>query len=102
LARIGPRGLDQGNTSSLRRILDREKWEEIGGRQIRVTDAEGLLVLKLIAMRPHDQQDIQGILTADRGLLDLGWVRHEWWAVVDDDDPAKSKVEQFVREFYRN
>ena len=32
------------------RILERAKWEDIGGRPIRVADAEGLLVLKLIAM----------------------------------------------------
>jgi predicted nucleotidyltransferase len=82
------------------RILERAKWEEVGGRPIRVADAEGLLVLKLIAMRPQDQQDIQGILTANRGSLDLDWVRREWWAVVDEDDPAKRQFEQFVREFY--
>jgi hypothetical protein len=82
------------------RILDRAKWEDIGGRQIRVADAEGLLVLKLVALRPQDQQDIQGILTANRELLDLDWVRREWWAVIDEDDPAKEQFEQVVREFY--
>ena len=46
------------------------------------------------------KQDIQGILTANRGLLDLDWVRREWWAVVNEDDPAKLQFEQFVREFY--
>ena len=55
---------------------------------------------ELIAMRPQDQQDIQGILTANRGTLDLDWVRHQWWAVVDEDDPAKLQFERFVREFY--
>ena len=58
------------------------------------------LVLKLIAMRPQDQQDIQGILTANRGSLDLDWVRRQWWAVVDEDDPTKLQFERFVREFY--
>jgi len=82
------------------RILERAKWEDIGGRPIRVADAEGLLVLKLIAMRPQDQQDIQGILMANRASLDLDWVRRQWWAVVDEDDPAKLQFEQFVREFY--
>ena len=82
------------------RILERAKWEDIGGRPIRVADAEGLLVLKLIAMRPQDQQDIQGILTANRGSLDLNWVRRQWWAVVDEDDPTKLQFERFVREFY--
>ena len=57
-------------------------------------------VLKLIAMRPQDQQDIQGIFTANCGLLDLDWVRRQWWAVVDEDHPAKEQFEQFVREFY--
>ncbi len=35
-----------------RQILDRAKWEDIGGRPIRVADAEGLLVLKLFAKAP--------------------------------------------------
>jgi hypothetical protein len=82
------------------RILDRAKWEDIGSRPVRVADAEGLLVLKLIALRPQDQQDIQGILTANRDQLDLDWVRREWWAVVDEKDPAKEQFEQFIREFY--
>jgi predicted nucleotidyltransferase len=82
------------------RILERAKWEEIGGRPIRVADAEGLLVLKLIAMRPQDQQDIQGILTANRGSLDLDWVRRKWWAEVEEGDPAKLQFERFVQEFY--
>ena len=81
-------------------ILDRAKWEDVGGRKIRVADAEGLLVLKLIAMRPQDQQDIQAILSTNRGSLDLDWVRREWWAVIDDNDPEKKQFEQFVREFY--
>ena len=83
-----------------RRILDRAHWEEIGGRPVRVADAEGLLVLKLIAMRPQDQQDIQGILSANHGSLDLDWVRRQLWAVIADDDPAKEQFERFVREFY--
>jgi len=84
------------------RILDRAKWESIGRRHVRVADAEGLLVLKLIAFRPQDQQDIQAILATNRGSLDLDWVRREWWAVVDENDPAKEQFEQFVREFYES
>jgi len=82
------------------RIIERAKWETIDGRRIRVADAEGLLALKLIAMRPQDQQDILGILTANRGLLDLDWVRRAWWAMIDEHDPAKEVFERFVADFY--
>jgi predicted nucleotidyltransferase len=82
------------------RILDRATAEQFDGREIRVVDAEGLLVLKLLSMRPQDQADIQAILAANPGKLDLDWVRREWWAVTPDDAPARAQFEQFVREFY--
>jgi len=82
------------------RILNRATPETIDGRKTQVADAEGMLVLKLIAMRPQDQQDIQAILSANRGRLDLDWVRREWWAVIDENDPAKEHFERLVHEYY--
>jgi len=57
------------------RILDRSVVAEFGGRSIRVAVAEDIILLKLLADRPKDRQDIRDILEArgsdlDRALLD--------------------------------
>lgn len=58
-------------------ILRRASEEKFGEHSLRVADAEGLLLLKLLAFRPVDQDDIQAILSAHPGTLDLDWVRQE-------------------------
>ncbi len=83
------------------RILGRARWEDVGGAKIRVADAEGLLLLKLIAFRPRDQEDVRGILAANPGALDLDWVRREWRDLATDDDPRNDLFDEMVREFYR-
>jgi len=82
------------------RILGRARWEDVGGAKIRVAGAEGLLLLKLIAFRSRDQEDMRGILAANPGVLDLELVRREWHALSTDDDPRTDLFEQMVREFY--
>jgi len=81
-------------------ILQRARWEDVGGARIRIADAEGLLLLKLIAFRPRDQEDMRGILAANPGSLDLDWVRGEWRELTTDDDPRTDAFEQMVRKFY--
>ena len=83
------------------RILSRAEWEAILGGRIRVADAEGLLLLKLISFRPRDQEDIRGLLAANPGSLDLDWVRKEWLQLASDDDRRTEQFEHLVREFYR-
>jgi predicted nucleotidyltransferase len=82
------------------RVLARATWEQIGNRSVRVADAEGLLLLKLIAFRPRDQEDIKGIFATNHGRLDLDWVRGEWLQIVGQGDPRTEQFEQLVREFY--
>jgi predicted nucleotidyltransferase len=82
-------------------ILDRARWENIGGMRISVADPEGLILLKLIAFRPRDQEDIRGILAANPGLLDLDWVRGQWSELSTSEDPKTEQFEQLVREFYQ-
>jgi hypothetical protein len=81
-------------------ILSRARWEQIGEHRVRVADAEGLLLLKLIAFRPRDQEDIRGVLSTNAGSLDLDWVRREWSQIVGDGDPRTEQFEELVRDFY--
>ncbi len=81
------------------RILERARPEPFGEQTVRVADAEGLLLLKLIAFRPLDQEDICGILAANVDRLELDWVRQE--ASLAGLDPQRmAEFELMVREFY--
>ncbi|HYV37751.1 MAG TPA: hypothetical protein VE988_18850, partial [Gemmataceae bacterium] len=51
------------------RILERAKAEQVGDQMIRVADAEGLILMKLIAFRNRDQDDIKSILAANPASL---------------------------------
>lgn len=82
------------------RILQRARWEQIGNNRVRVVDAEGLLILKLIAFRPRDQEDIRGILASNAGALDLDWVRSEWSHLEKLDIGRREQFEQMIKEFY--
>ena len=56
-------------------VLDRAKPSEVLGRSIGFIDAEGLLLLKMIAFRDEDRKDVKAVLAAQAGKLDLAWVR---------------------------
>lgn len=81
------------------RILERACEEPFGDQMLRVVDAEGLLLLKLIAFRPLDQEDIRGILLANARRLDLDWVRKEA-RLAGIDEKRMEDFEALVREFY--
>jgi hypothetical protein len=100
---FGPVGVDwlKAIIPPFQRVLDRARWEEMGDTRVCVADAEGLLLLKLIAFRPRDQEDIRGILAANPGSLDLDWVRREWSVLSSPDDPKTPEFERLLREFYR-
>lgn len=81
------------------KILQRASEEDFQGLKLRVIDVEGLLLLKLIAFRPQDQLDVQALLAANVGRIDLEWVRHEW-AQLSGLDPSRSaQFEAMVQEF---
>ncbi|MBI2194843.1 MAG: nucleotidyltransferase [Planctomycetes bacterium] len=84
------------------RVLNRARWEDLGDVPVRVADAEGLLILKLIPFRPRDQEDIQGILASNPGTLDLDWVRHEWSNLGELDVRRARQFEEMVKEFYED
>jgi hypothetical protein len=58
-------------------LLRRAVTLPLGDRQVPITTAEDLIVLKMAFHREKDLRDIRGILWAQRGSLDLAYVR-EW------------------------
>jgi hypothetical protein len=69
-----------------RHILDQARAEEWFGCSIRIALPEGLILTKLLAFRGQDQVDIENLLAANRGQLDLEWIRQEWSAIAALDD----------------
>jgi predicted nucleotidyltransferase len=79
-------------------VLDRAVSANLFGRTVRVSSAEGLIVMKLIAMRPQDQADVQDLLRSYGDRLDLDFVRAELDTFTDPEDPRRATFEQWVRE----
>lgn len=81
-------------------ILERATEVELENQPVRVADPEGLILLKLTAWRPQDQEDVRALLLKHSGKLDLDWIRHEFANLSTTDDPVKHEFEALVREFY--
>lgn len=56
-------------------LLQQSKRVELGGTSIPVISPEDLVVTKILAGRPKDIDDVQSVLHAQAGQLDLGWIR---------------------------
>ena len=80
------------------RVLDRADGRSINGRTVQVASVEGLIVTKLMAMRPQDEADIRDLLVAQAGALDLDFIRGEMESFMPADDPRREHFERWVRE----
>lgn len=78
-------------------VLDRAIATTVLGRPVRIGDPEGLIVTKLISMRPQDEADIQELMIAYAGKLDLPFIRAELDTFADATDPRRAKFEQWVQ-----
>lgn len=84
-------------TPAYARVLDRSVTATILGLPVRISSPEGLIVMKLIARRPQDQADVQDLLAAYAGQLDLEFVRTEMAGFTKADDPLRAAFEEWVR-----
>lgn len=81
-------------------VLDRATEVPLNDQRVRVADVEGLILLKLTAWRPQDQEDVRGLLAKHAGQLDLDWVRCEISQLTTANAPVLNDFEAMVREFY--
>ena len=82
------------------RVLDRAVQTRVFDRTVNISSAEGLILMKLIAMRPQDEADVRDLLAAYAGSLDLDFVRTEFDAVSEPDDFRRAKFEAWVAELH--
>jgi hypothetical protein len=78
-------------------VLDRAVEAPILGRSVRVSAAEGLIVMKVISARPIDEADIKDLLSSYHGSLDLEYVRAELDSIMEANDPRRLNFESWVR-----
>ena len=81
-------------------VIDQARPETWLGHSIRIAAAEGLILTKLVASRTQDQVDVENLLAANRGQLDLDLIRREWQTVADGDDPRWRRFDEMVVQFY--
>ena len=63
------------------------------GHTLRVLTPEGLVVTKMVAFRPQDQEDIRTILAAHRDEIDVDLIRREWAAVAHGEEDRSAWLE---------
>jgi hypothetical protein len=77
-------------------VLEKATEEHWLNHPIRVASSEGLILLKLLAFRTQDQLDVENIVAAHRGNLDIDWIRTEWQTVATLDDPRMQRLMALV------
>ena len=78
-------------------VIDTAKVESWKGYSISIASLECLIVTKLIAFRGQDQGDIEALIAANRGQLDLAFIRSEWATIAPEDDPRMQRFLEMVR-----
>lgn len=63
------------------------------GHALRVLMPEGLIITKMVAFRPQDQEDIRTLLAANRAEIDADLIRREWDAVADGEEDRTAWLE---------
>lgn len=79
-----------------RHVLETAKAETGPAGPIRVATTEGLILMKLLAYRLQDQADIEALVAANRGTIDLEWIRREWETIFSINDARWRWLEQQV------
>jgi hypothetical protein len=65
----------------------RRRTVDLGGRPIRIWDAETLAVFKMMFFRRKDIADVEGLLRVQRDRIDRGWVRSQLVQLYGVRDP---------------
>lgn len=79
------------------RVLDRSPERDLEGRRIRIHAPEDLIVFKKIFDRPKDIGDINAILMAQRGRLNLDRLKADAEGLLTDD--SFRELESLIAEF---
>ena len=63
------------------------------GHSLRVLAAEGLIITKMVAFRPQDQEDIRTLIAANAAELNVELISREWATVADGEEQRTAWLE---------
>ena len=78
-------------------ILRRAVMLPLGNREVPITTAEDMILLKMAFHRVKDLQDVRGILWIQRGQLDMNYLRN--WSSRTHTEEVQRELEQFLQEY---
>jgi hypothetical protein len=78
-------------------VLRRAVMAPLGRRDVPITTAEDMILLKLAFHRAKDLQDVRGILWVQRGQLDLDYLRH--WSARSHEEKVQIELEQLIEQY---
>jgi hypothetical protein len=81
-------------------ILRRAIPVRLGSREIPITSAEDMILLKLVFHRAKDLQDVRGILWLQRGKLDLNYLR--LWSTRTHEPNVQEELDWLISEYSRS
>jgi predicted nucleotidyltransferase len=83
------------------RVIDDATEVEWLGTPTRVASVEGLIILKTLAYRLRDQDDIAKLLAANRGMVNVPHIQSTLHDCLPEDDPRLVGCEELIRKHYR-
>jgi nucleotidyltransferase DUF2204 len=81
-------------------VIDQARTESFLGCSFPIASPESLILTKLIAFRSQDQVDIESLLAANPGQLDLDTIRREWLTLAEEKDPRFVRFQEMVNKGY--
>jgi hypothetical protein len=84
----------------LNHAIDRASVEKWLDANVRIASAEDLILLKVLSLRSQDELDIQNLLAANSGLLDLDTIRRELQDALPEADQRVQRFEELVSQHY--
>jgi hypothetical protein len=82
-------------------VIDKSQVESWMDASLPIASVESLILTKLIGFRSQDQVDIENLLAANPGKIDIGYIRSEWAGIAQPDDSRMKRFEELAAKFYR-
>lgn len=77
-------------------VLRRAVTVDAGGTPVPVVAPEDLVVLKMLWLRAKDRADVQAMLAARRGTLDISYVKATLASLLPDKDPRFAEFDRLA------
>lgn len=77
-------------------VFGRSIIRKIGSVKVKFVSPEDLVIHKIVSLRPHDREDVRGILIRQFGKLDIRYIKN-WLAKLDKIDKSIKSLTLFKK-----